>query len=61
MTQFKKLVMLIIFGILFFGAAGTCFYLYQTGAEPKTMLIITIALAVPVGIAMMISKRKKRY
>ncbi|MDO7880190.1 MAG: hypothetical protein Q6A85_12135 [Enterococcus mundtii] len=53
--------MLIIFGILFFGAAGTCFYLYQTGAEPKTLLIITVALAVPVGIAMMISKRKKRY
>lgn len=61
MTQLKKLVMLIIFGILFFGAAGTCFYLYQAGAEPKTLLIITLALAVPVGIAMMISKRKKRY
>lgn len=61
MTQFKKLVMLIIFGILFFGAAGTCFYLYQTGAEPKTMLIITIVLAVPFGLFSMINKRKKRY
>jgi hypothetical protein len=61
MSTGKKLLVVLLAGIVFFGLLGVGAYLYITNAPAEYLLILTVCVAVPVLLYWIVSKRKSHY